>query len=232
MIGPEMFFYPAYTLAEKYQVIIPIIPNNLSNMEDLINFYEALIKQENLNHITIIGYSSGGGFTQALMDIIPEKIDQVVLSHTGLLWGRDKPKGTKLKKIILKLIPLILFKKVLLKKRMKDYPESDWNEFYHQYFSQKIENLKKNTLYLYLNAANKFLENFQLQESNERKFKGSVILLGTEGDEDTFYAMDTFQKIFPDAQKHIFKESGGHHFIFLNPKKYTVELYNFLRATE
>ena len=232
MIGPEMFFYPAYTLAERYKVIIPFIPDDFSNIDDLINFYEALVKQESLNHITIIGYSYGGGLAQTLMDIIPEKIDRAVLSHTGLLWGRDKSKGIMLIKIFLKLIPLRLQKKVLLKKRMKDYPNSDWNEFYHQYFSQKIENFKKDTLSLFLNAANKFIKNFQQQTPNERKFKGLVILLGTKGDEDAFYAIDKFRKIFPDSQEYIFKESGGHHFIFLNPKKYTVELYNLLRSTE
>lgn len=230
MIGPKMFFYPAYMLAEKYKVIVTLIPENLSTIEELINVYEALLKKEDLKKVTLIGYSYGGGLVQTLMDFIPEKINCVALSHTGLLWGRDKPKGTFLIKILLKIFPLSKLKKVLLKKRLNDCPDSEWNEFYKQFFTQKIENLKKSTVINYLRAVTKLLKSFQQQEPKERKFKGKVILLGTEGDEKAFYALKEFGNIFPNAQKYIFKKSGGHHFIFLHPREYTMELYKLLKT--
>lgn len=230
MIGPKMFFYPAYMLAEKYKVIVTLIPENLSTIEEVINVYEALLKKEDLKKVTLVGYSYGGGLVQTLMDFVPEKINCVVLSHTGLFWGRDKPKGTFLIKILLKIFPLSKLKKVLLKKRLNDCPDSEWNEFYKQFFTQKIENLKKSTVINYLRAVTKLLKSFQQQEPKERKFKGNVILLGTEGDEDAFYALEEFGNIFPNAQKYIFKKSGGHHFIFLHPREYTMELYKLLKT--
>ncbi len=232
MIGPEMFFYPTYTLSEKYKIIIPFIPDNLSNTNDLIAAFNVFIKQENINHVTILGYSYGGGLVQALLDFIPEKIDRAVLSHTGMLWGREKPKSMKVLKLLIKLIPLSVLKKALLKKRMQEYPNAPWNDFYQEYFSGRMNNLKKITLFRYLSTANEFLKNYQLNEPKERRYKGTVILLGTIGDEDTYHHFDAFQKIFPDALEHVFSESGGHHFIFLNPKKYTAELYKLLRSTE
>ncbi len=32
-----------------------------------------------------------------------------------------------------------------------------------------------------------------------------------------------------NAQEHIFKESGGFHYIFLHPRKHNKELYNQLK---
>ena len=59
-----------------------------------------------------------------------------------------------------------------------------------------------------------------------------MILLGTEGGKDTFYAIEKFRELFPEALEFIFTESGGYHYFFLHPEKYTQELYRLLKQTE
>ena len=234
LIGPEMWFYPVSMLQNEYSIIIPFIPQNLSSVNEVIEFYQKLTNQERIHHSTIIGYSYGGGLVQILVDFLPKKIDRVVLSHAGLLWGREKVPSQKLIKLLLKIVPLSILKKILKKKRIEEYPDSNWNQFHREYFSQLMENLKKKNLRDYFNGVTAFLADYNYigREPEVISFDGQVILLGTEGDEDAFSAMEEFRTFFPNALEHVFTESGGHHFIFLHPERYTQELYISLKRTE
>ena len=232
MIGPEMWFYPIHILQEDYRIITPFIPRNLSDVVEVIELYQSLIKKEGLTHKTLIGYSYGGGLVQLLIDFVPDQIDRVVLTHTGLLWGRKKVSSPRILKLILKIAPLSLVKRILKRKRIEEYPDSTWNQFHREYFSQRMDNLRKETLFEYFDGSTTFLNDYIKHESDVKTFSGPVILLGTEGDKDAFYALEMFRELFPNALEHIFSESGGHHFIFLHPEKYTQELYRLLRQTE
>lgn len=232
MIGPEMWFYPIDVLKKEYRIIAPFIPRTLSSVDEVIDFYQNLILQEEIEHKTIIGYSYGGGLVQLLVDFLPEQIDRVVLTHTGLLWGRKEIPSQRLMKLVLKSLPLLIVRKIFKKKRIEEYPDSNWNQFHREYFSQRMEKLKKDTLFEYLDSATVFLNDYIGREPEVKTYDEPVILLGTEGDKDAFYAMDKFRELFPNALEYIFTESGGHHYIFLHPEKYTQRLYKLLKQTE
>ncbi len=90
----------------------PHIPRNLASIHEVIEFYQKLIVQEEIKHKTLIGYSYGGGLVQLLMNFLPDQIDRAVLTHTGLLWGREI-KSQKRMMVLIKIIPLFLLKKLL-----------------------------------------------------------------------------------------------------------------------
>ena len=232
MIGPEMWFYPIDALKKEYRIIAPVIPLTLSSVAEVIDFYKKLTTKEEIEHKTLIGYSYGGGLVQLLMDFLPEQIDRVVLTHTGLLWGRIEVSSPRILNILFKILPISIVRRIMKKKRIEDYPDSPWNQFHREYFSQRMDNLSKQTLYEYFNGATAFLNDYIGQEPKVKRYKGSVILLGTEGDQDAFYAMEKFREFFPNALEYIFTESGGHHYIFLHPENYTRELYRLLKQTE
>ncbi|MFW9905657.1 MAG: alpha/beta fold hydrolase [Candidatus Thorarchaeota archaeon] len=232
MIGPEMWFYPIDALKKEYSIIVPVIPLTLSSVAEVIDFYQRLITIEEIKHKTLIGYSYGGGLVQLLIDFLPEQIDRVVLTHTGLLWGRKEVPSPRLLKIFFKILPVSIVRRILKKKRIENYSDSPWNQFHRDYFSQRMDKLKKQTLYDYFDGATAFLNDYIGQEPEIKRFNGPVILMGTEGDKDAFYAMEKFREFFPDALEHVFMESGGHHYIFLHPEKYTQELYRLLKQTE
>jgi len=52
--------------------------------------------------------------------------------------------------------------------------------------------------------------------------------LGTRSDKDAFKYFDKFIKLYPDLKSYIFEEEGGHHMIFIFPKKYTEILTRYL----
>ncbi|MFX1508349.1 MAG: alpha/beta fold hydrolase [Promethearchaeota archaeon] len=124
MIGPEMWFYPINTLKKEYRIIAPVIPLTLSSVAEVIDFYKKLITKEEIEHTTLIGYSYGGGLVQLLMDFLPEQIDRVVLTHTGLLWGRTEVPSPRLLKILFKVLPISIVRRIMKKKRIEDYPHS------------------------------------------------------------------------------------------------------------
>lgn len=61
---------------------------------------------------------------------------------------------------------------------------------------------------------------------------GTIILLATKGDKDTYPSFFQLKKKFPNAHTHVFSGSGGHHYIFLHPEKYTNTLEALLQKTD
>ncbi len=228
IIGPEMWFYPAFFLSREYRVIMPRIPDGLSNISDVLEFYRLLLARDCREKAVLMGYSYGGGVAQIIVDHLPERVSAIVLSHTRTMWDRE-PNEARTKKALIKILPTSLFRKLFASMRVKDYPDSNWNEFHRKFFTDRIMELDKQDLFDFSDSAFSVLTDFNKHTSTVNQFQGSVILLATEGDADAFDALPSHRKHFPNAVEHVFKGSGGHHFLFLHPEKYTTKLMELLQ---
>ncbi len=229
--GPEMWFYLVNALENSYRIIVPQIPKKISGVSDIVEFFNILLEKENLQNLIILGYSYGGGIAQILIDQVPNNINCVILSHTGIMWGR-KPKSMRKLKFLINIIPSSTFRKIFLKKRIQNFPDSKWNDFHKFYFTQLINKLEKRDFIDFLNNSQIVLKDLNSLKSNLDNFHGKVILLGTKGDDDTFHAMSLLHEKFPNSLEYVFTGFGGHHFMFLNPEIYTSKLLDLLDQIE
>jgi len=186
MIGPQMYFYPIHSLSNNYRIFLPIILEFVSSFEEYIEFYEKLVERESISKPTLIGYSYGGGIVQMLMDQHPELTDRVVLYHTGLLWGREASPFNRLVLYLLKIIPTNLLRNVLIKMRIEKYPDSKWNEFHTYYFLTRLQNFEKSVIIDFLRSSDVFIRYFNKKNSHLDDFSGTVILLATKGNKNSY----------------------------------------------
>jgi len=228
LVEPDMWFYPILKLEQTFRIIAPhFLPEKMGALE-ATDFILTVLRKEQVTNATFIGMSFGGGVAQYLAEKHPQLIDKIVLTHTGILGREDSTtRIEKLKKLI-RFIPLFLIK-MILKKRVEDFPGSEWNEFHKAYFLGINARITKRIFLDYLDSMLRFtIETAGFSAADQRNWQDETVLLGTRGDTDTFQYFEQLKTLYPQAEHYVFEEEGGHHMIFLFPEKYTQVLSRYV----
>ena len=72
------------TFASRYRVLAPTYPSTIGSMEELIAGLVSLLDAEGVDTINVIGGSYSGLVAQCLVRAIPQRVEQLVLSDTGV----------------------------------------------------------------------------------------------------------------------------------------------------
>ncbi|NOK78232.1 MAG: alpha/beta hydrolase [Chloroflexi bacterium AL-N5] len=72
------------TFAPQYRVLAPTYPSTIGSMEELVAGLVSLLDAEGVDRINIIGGSYSGLVAQCLVRAIPQRVQQLVLSDTGV----------------------------------------------------------------------------------------------------------------------------------------------------
>jgi pimeloyl-ACP methyl ester carboxylesterase len=227
LVRPDMWFYPILKLEKKFRIIAPLFPPQGMGAQEAADFVRSILEKEKISKAVLIGYSYGGGVAQYFAEKYPERVETLVLSHTGLL--RKEAGKQKLARAykILRITPFFLLK-LLFKKRIAYCPDSNWNEFHQAYFKEIFLKLGKPLLLEYLANSVKSAEDLPENIEQIRKWQGKTIIFGTQDDKDAFKYVDSLKELYKNSDVHIFDEGGGHHMIFLFPEKYTQILSQYL----
>lgn len=227
LIEPDMWFYPILELKQKYRIIAPYFPPERMSALEVVEAIRAIFKREQVEKATFIGMSYGGGVAQYLGEKHPDLVEKLVLTHTGLLGRRDTTERLEKVRRLIKIAPLFLVK-LILKKRVDDFPGSKWNEFHKAYFKAIRVRMTKRIFLKYLDSMLRFADETKDISAENRTWNGETVLLGTRGDKDAFQYFERLLKLYPNSEHYIFEEDGDHHMIFLCPEKYTRVLSQYL----
>lgn len=227
LIEPDMWFYPILKLENKYRIIAPYFPPERMSAFEVVDVIRAIFQREQIEKATFIGMSYGGGVAQYLGEKHPELIDKLVLTNTGLLGREDTTERLEKTRRLIKFAPLFLVK-LILKKRVEDFPDSEWNEFHKAYFHGIRARMTKRIFLEYLDSMLRFADEAKDISADQRTWTSETILLGTRGDKDAFQYFERLLKLYPNSQHYVFEEAGGHHMIFLFPEEHTQILSDFL----
>jgi pimeloyl-ACP methyl ester carboxylesterase len=219
LVEPDMWFYPILELESQFRIIAPHFPPDRMGLLDAVALIRAAMDAEGLTTATFIGMSYGGGVAQWLAETHPEMIHTLVLTHTGLLGRAGSAERTEKLKRLIRFVPLFLIK-AMLKRRVADFPSSQWNAYHRAYFLGINERITKRTFGDYLDSMRRFTNETQGISTDHRSWKGRTVLLGTRGDEDAFQYFEDLERLYPQAETHIFEAQGGHHMMFLFPEEY------------
>lgn len=227
LVRPDMWFYPIIKLEEKFRIIAPLFPPQMMGVQEAADFVRSILEKENISKAVLIGYSYGGGVAQYFAEKYPEKVETLVLSHTGLLRKEDGKQKLARAYKILRITPFFLLK-LLFKKRIAYYPDSTWNEFHQAYFKEIFSKLGKSLLLEHLADSIKTTEGLPENIEHKRKWQGKTIIFATKDDKDAFKYLDSLKELYKNSDDYVFDEAGGHHMIFLFPEKYTQILSQYL----
>jgi len=113
-------------LEKKFRVIAPSFMYT-KNITEYTEFIELLLEKENVGRLILLGGSGGGFLAQGIFHRLYPKIDGMILSNTYPPipeWIKDYKRAF----LLLKILPNIILKKLMLKKLGGYFKESDINQ--------------------------------------------------------------------------------------------------------
>ncbi|BBM87151.1 alpha/beta hydrolase [Candidatus Uabimicrobium amorphum] len=221
MVSSYMWFHVAQLLQKEYRLLIPELPKTGMGADEAIILINSILKLEKIDKAIIAGYSYGGAIAQYFAALHPEKVDCLVLSHTGLIWDDDKVQKIEKALRIIKWIPGFMFK--LAKYiRTKGCKASEWYLFRKAFFNWSFSTIVKKDIIQMLENSKVFQQNIEQSKVEPYQWKGNTVIMGTKSDRDTFKYFDELCKHYKNCSSYVFDlPEAGHHTIFLYPKEYT-----------
>ena len=214
----DMFFRLISKLENNYRIIAPTFPLSRVNVKVSLKWISLLMKKEQIDKFLALGYSLGGGILQAMFHFHPEWLEGAILSHTSNLFREMNALKLKILSVLLKIIPFSLIQKKI-RNRREYCDDSEWNEFRHAYFEERMRIIGKKQFINFINSTIRTLKD--IQGVSIPIFEKLLYIIGTPNDKDAFSAFPILQNLYPNAIPMIFDRSGGHHVVFLHPDLYS-----------
>jgi len=234
-LAADMYFHAVLALEETHRIIVPdsYTLQGTFNMDDVCRAIVHILDAEGVEKATVIGLSAGGGIAQYFIQEYPERVEHLVLSHCGIL-ERDAEAANKLKKMLtlVKILPLFVTRRILLKMTAGDVPSSSkWIEFHNAYSREASSRITRTMFVRFLGSSVEVRHRFVFKPEVLESWVGETLLLASEDDQATFASLGKLQARYPRAQTHLFEEGGHHTFMFF-PEAYTAILKEFVERSD
>jgi lipase len=227
-VGAEMWIHLIKSLKDRYRILAPDMPSKALTLAEMNAAFLNLLDSEGINKAIVVGYSAGGGLAQAFMQAHSERVEDLILSHCTPLSSNTAHRLDRMAGFM-RLMPLS-FIRALLNKRSSRYPiASEWADFTHAFFAQRIATLTKEDLLQFIQSGVEAARSLKFEPQALQNWRGRILLMSSKDDTTTFTRLDEMQTRYPFAQTHVF-EQGGHHTVLLFPEMYNSVITNFLEA--
>jgi pimeloyl-ACP methyl ester carboxylesterase len=230
-LGADMWFHSIRALERRYRILAPdsftLQPEPTTG--DVVQATLRLLDAEGVDRATPIGLSAGGGLGQILVQAHADRVEHLVLSHTGVLEGDPAAleRGRRVLRLV-RILPLWAIRAILLRRTAGRMPPSSrWIAFHNAFFAEAAERIDKAMVIRFLEEGLRLRQHFPVKHEALATFPGEVLLLGSKDDAVTFGSLELLRARFPHPRVHIFEE-GGHHTFLLFPEAYTSVLVGFL----
>jgi len=227
----DMWFNTIHELESRYRILATdsYLLHDLS-FKEAADLIPQLLDREGVERATLVGLSAGGGLAQLLAQRCPERIEHLVLSHTGLLESNPQD-AQRIRRIrgLVRVLPLFIIRRILLNRTSGHLPRSSqWIRFHQAYFHESSQAITRQMFMRFLDDALE-IRGEPAISSAPIILNGRVLILNSHDDQLSRPVVEKLQKRFPGATTHIFEE-GGHHTFLLYPELYTAALAGFLRT--
>lgn len=212
--GPELAYETILALKESHRVIV-IDVGSIDQADELANVTDAILDQEGIKRVAIVGQSVSGILGQLYFRQKPERVDRMVLAFTP---APHQKKAKKWALVLIRSIPLFLFRLMMAKsiKRLsrisKTIPEEVAERMaFKQSFTAKMfrSYITRKKLIGVLNLA--FALSLAGDYSKDEVSNWSGKLLVITSPDDPYYADSAlFQDVFSRTEVITLPEGYGH----------------------
>jgi pimeloyl-ACP methyl ester carboxylesterase len=205
----EMSFQQVTALEGEYRVIVPSYPASVATTVGLLEGIGAILDTEGLGRVHVLGGSYGGMMAQRLVRRFPERVDRLILSHTGVPEPQRAGRNRRLV-FMLRLFPMSFLRKMLrqaTQKSLEDAPEVI--PFWETYTAEIVEGMSKADLVTRYRVAGDFDATSVFTPQDLSGWPGKILIL--EGDNDPVAEAadrEALKALYPQAQVHTFHGSG------------------------
>lgn len=205
----EMSFEHILAFENSYRVIVPSYPFTITCMLQLIRGIVGILDAELIDRAQVLGGSYGGMVAQCLVHQYPDRVDRLILSHTGVPRPDRAVKNRRLL-AVLYLLPMGFLRAMLrlsTRKSMADAPMQ--RAFWEAYSNEMIAQITKADLMSRYRVAVDFDVSCDFAPEDLKSWPGRILIL--EGDNDPVaasQAREALRALYPQARVHTFHGSG------------------------
>jgi len=227
----EVTFRHILEFERDYRVIAPDYPP-VRNVERLLDGLVRILDAEKVEAATIIGGSVGGGLAQCMVRKYPERVTNLVLSHTGVpnhKRGELNSLGVKL----LAVFPMVLIRAGLKWKisRLLATAEEE-KQFWLAYFKELVPGLTREGLLSGYARAIDLELNYTFAPNDLAEWPGKILIL--ESDNDSIIQPSeraALKALYPQAQVRTFL-GAGHAASIIKRQEYISVIREFLQQAQ
>jgi pimeloyl-ACP methyl ester carboxylesterase len=223
----EIAFRHILEFEHDYRVIAPDYPP-VQTVECLLDGLLRILDAEKIDAVTIIGGSVGGGLAQCMVRKYPERVTNLVLSHTGV----PTHKRGKLNSLGMKL--LAVFPMSLIRAGLKWEISrllavaQEEKQFWLAYFGELASGLTREQLISGYARAIDLDLHYKFAPNDLTEWTGKILILESDNDSVVPPAERTALKaLYPQAQVHTF-QGAGHGASIVKRQEYISVVREFL----
>ncbi len=226
----EMTFQHIQGLEDQYRVIAPSYPFSLMTMAQLVDGIATILQAEGIGQTHVLGGSYGGMVAQVFVRRHPERVDRLVLAHTG---GPKRERAAQNRRVIaiMRWLPMgVLRRMVRLATRTSLKAAPEHIPFWTAYGDEMIARLTKADLISRYRIAADFDATSQFTPHDLDSWHGRILIL--EGDDDPIAeapARQSLRTAHPRAEIHTF-HGTGHIASIAKVDDYVAVIKSFLAA--
>ncbi len=226
----ELSFQQIMALEDDYRVIVPSYPASIKTTAGLLDGIASILEAEGIARYHVIGGSYGGLLAQALVRRFPERVDKLVIAHTGVPEKERAGKNRRLN-FLLSLMPMSWLRNLLSQathKSLEDAPQV--LPFWEPYTQEILNRLTKADILARYQVAADYDATCAFTPQDLRDWPGKILIL--EGDNDAVADeadRRALKALYPQARVHTF-HGTGHIAAMANFAEYIGVIKDFLRS--
>ena len=205
-------------LKDRFRIITPTI-RDIGSLDDVSDAINEILRRENVEHVYVRGGSFGAYIAQAYFKRNYAKIDRLILIN-GIPPKKEYTKKdqryVRLFKLIFKIIPETLAKKLMLKELKKlgnqnhELSKDQQNEldFLMLQVNERLAKVRKRHILESMILVVEFDLNETMKSNDFIGWNGKILLI-TDTKDSSFKYFEDLKAQFPDPQVKIF-EGAGH----------------------
>ena len=226
----EMSFEQILAFQNVYRVVAPSYPFTIASVQQLIRGIAGILDAEHIDRTHVLGGSYGGMMAQCLVRQYPDRVDRLVLSHTGVP-RPDRAVKNRRFLAVLRFLPMRLLRAMLrlsTHRSLADAPE--FRVFWETYSNEVICQITRADLLARYRVAIDFDFSCAFAPDDLEGWPGRILIL--EGDNDPVAetpAREALRALYPQASVHTFCGSG-HVASISKLDEYTAVIRDFQRS--
>lgn len=225
----EMSFEHILAFEKAYRVVVPSYPFAITSVQQLIRGIVGILDTEHIDRVQVLGGSYGGMMAQCLVRQCPNRVDRLILSHTGVP-RPDRAGKNRRFLALLHLLPTRLLRAMLRLSTRRSFADAPMQRaFWEGYSNEVIAQITKADLLSRYRVAIDFDLSGAFAPEDLKGWPGRILIL--EGDNDPVAesrARKALRALYPQASVHTFRGSG-HVASIARPDEYAAVIADFLR---
>lgn len=230
----DMWIHQIAAFEGHYRIIAPTCPAlSEPTMQRYSDALHAILQNEGLHQINLMGYSEGGLIAQCFLRDHPELIRKAVLAHT--FYPSSENKYAQYNFTIFRKMPAFLTEWIFRQfahpdKEELQHDSTEWLEWYQSYFKENLSDLSKDLILTHIDLMMDFSRNYDFQPGDLSDWDGEM-LITVSADDVVLRYFEGLKALYPDAETYMFpKGLGAHSIALITPQVFNERIRAFLKG--